>query len=199
MMKRQQALGMIETWGLVPAIEAADAGVKAANVQLVGYEIVQGALLMVAFLGEVAAVQASVSAGCAAAEKVGRVIGSHVIPRPEAELRMLFKGKSASQLKNPPPPPEPVQPNPQGRSANEPIEVQPDVHPAVVNDPGVAEPAQGKKHTTESIDTLADLAGMTTEALRHLARSVEGLALHGREISRANKDQLIRAIMEAGA
>ena len=57
---KREALGMIETRGLVPAIEAADAGVKAANVRLVGYEIVKGGLVMVAFVGEVAAVQASV-------------------------------------------------------------------------------------------------------------------------------------------
>ncbi|NMA14769.1 MAG: BMC domain-containing protein [Clostridia bacterium] len=57
---KREALGMIETRGLVPAIEAADAGVKAANVGLVGYEIVKGGLVMVAFVGEVAAVQASV-------------------------------------------------------------------------------------------------------------------------------------------
>ncbi|MEL7566049.1 MAG: BMC domain-containing protein [Dehalobacterium sp.] len=89
-----QALGMIETKGLIPAIEAGDAGAKAANVKFLGYEIVEGGLVMIAFTGEVAAVQASVSVGSAAAAKVGYVISEHVIPRPEADIRMVYKGKS---------------------------------------------------------------------------------------------------------
>ncbi|NMA14249.1 MAG: BMC domain-containing protein, partial [Clostridia bacterium] len=104
---KREALGMIETRGLVPAIEAADAGVKAANVRLVGYEIVKGGLVMVAFVGEVAAVQASVDAGAAAGEKVGQVISTHVIPRPEADLRMVFTGKKAVEPENDPEPDPP--------------------------------------------------------------------------------------------
>lgn len=195
-MKQQQALGMIETKGLVSAVEAADAGVKAANVQLVGYEIVQGGLVMVAFVGEVAAVQASVSAGSAAAEKVGLVISTHVIPRPEADLRMVFKGKRADQPKDTPP--APVNPGPAGGPAAAITPVQSEI--TVVSgdeEPVLEEPVIKENFTAESINDPEGLDGLTVGVLRRLARTVTGLSLHGREISRANKDQLIQAINDA--
>ena len=80
------ALGMVETKGLVGAIEAADAMVKAANVQLVGKEQVGGGLVTVMVRGDVGAVNAATDAGAAAAEKVGELISVHVIPRPHAEV-----------------------------------------------------------------------------------------------------------------
>ncbi len=80
------ALGMIETIGLVSAIEAADAGLKAADVRLLGTDYVRGGLVMVRFEGEVAAVQAAVDAGTAAAQRIGRVFSSHVIPRAMPEV-----------------------------------------------------------------------------------------------------------------
>jgi len=80
------ALGMIETVGLVGAVEAADAGLKAARVRLLGTDYVRGGLVMVRFEGEVAAVQAAVDAGAAAAERVGRVFSRHVIPRATPEV-----------------------------------------------------------------------------------------------------------------
>ncbi len=82
----KQSLGMIETWGYVPAIEAADAGVKAADVALLGYEEVRAGLITVKFVGDVAATQAAVAAGAAAAERVGKVVAVHVIPRPDRQL-----------------------------------------------------------------------------------------------------------------
>ena len=78
----KRSLGFIETWGFVPAIEAADAGTKAANVRLLGYEVVPVGRVMVAFAGEVAAVKAAVQSGAAAAARVGEVLAVHVIPRP---------------------------------------------------------------------------------------------------------------------
>ena len=80
------ALGMIETIGLVSAIEAADAGLKAAQVRLLGTDYVRGGLVMVRFEGEVAAVQAAVSAGASAAQRVGSVFSAHVIPRAMPEV-----------------------------------------------------------------------------------------------------------------
>jgi microcompartment protein CcmL/EutN len=81
-----EALGMIETKGLVACIEAADAAVKAANVKLVGYEKIGSGLVTVLFRGEVAACRASCDAGAAAAQKVGEVISVHVIPQPHMDL-----------------------------------------------------------------------------------------------------------------
>lgn len=83
---KKLSLGMVETWGYVPAIEAADAGTKAADVNFLGYEITRVALVTVKFTGEVSAVQAAVASGAAAAKKVGKVVSVHVIPRPDPQL-----------------------------------------------------------------------------------------------------------------
>ena len=89
------ALGMIETKGLVGAIEAADAMVKSANVQLVGKEQVGGGLVTVLVRGDVGAVKAATDAGAAAAEKVGELVSVHVIARPHTEVdNILPHGKS---------------------------------------------------------------------------------------------------------
>lgn len=80
------ALGMIETRGLVAAIEAADAAVKAANVTLVSAEKVGGGLVTVLFRGDVAAVKAAVDAGSSAAQRVGEMLSVHVIPRPHESI-----------------------------------------------------------------------------------------------------------------
>ena len=86
-----QALGMIETRGLVGAIEAADAMVKAANVELSGYEKIGSGLVTVSVRGDVGAVKAAVEAGTVAAEAVGEVVSTHVIPRPHESIEELLK------------------------------------------------------------------------------------------------------------
>lgn len=83
------ALGLIETRGLVGALEAADAGAKAANVRLLGTERADAGLVTVKFLGEVAAVKAAVDAGGAAAQRVGQLVAVHVIPRPHDDLGLV--------------------------------------------------------------------------------------------------------------
>ena len=88
-----EALGLIETRGLVGAIEAADAMVKAANVTLISKEEIGGGLVTVMVRGDVGAVQAAVEAGAEAAKVVGELISVHVIPRPHAEVEnMLTRG-----------------------------------------------------------------------------------------------------------
>ena len=89
-MAEKQALGMIETKGLVGAIEAADAMVKAANVTLIGRVIVGGALETVFVRGDVGATKAAVDAGAAAADRVGELISTHVIPRPHEEVEYIL-------------------------------------------------------------------------------------------------------------
>ena len=86
----QEALGMVETKGLVGAIEAADAMVKAANVTLVGYEKIGSGLVTVMVRGDVGAVKAATDAGAAAAQRVGEVISIHVIPRPHTEVERIL-------------------------------------------------------------------------------------------------------------
>lgn len=85
-----EAIGMIETKGLVGAIEAADAMVKAANVQLLGKEIVGGGFVMVTVRGDVGAVKAATDAGAAAASRVGELKSVHVIPRPHNEVAAIL-------------------------------------------------------------------------------------------------------------
>ena len=91
------SLGMIETKGLIGAIEAADAMVKSANVQLVGKEQVGGGLVTVMVRGDVGAVKAATDAGTAAAEKVGELISVHVIARPHTEVDAILPHGRLSQ------------------------------------------------------------------------------------------------------
>jgi ethanolamine utilization protein EutM len=85
---KTESLGLIETLGLVPAIEAADAGAKTANVTFRGYQRARAGLITVVFVGDVAAVRAAVTAGAAAAYQVGKVISMHVIARPNRQLHV---------------------------------------------------------------------------------------------------------------
>lgn len=126
-----KALGLIETVGLPVAIEAADAAVKSANVTLVGYDNAKGGgLITVKVQGDVGAVKAAVQAASVAAKAVGKVYGTHVIPRPAPGIEELLG------IKNPPPTPKPV-------SVEEPpVVVEPVItEPEVIAEPVVVESA----------------------------------------------------------
>lgn len=86
----QEALGMVETRGLVAAIEAADAMCKSANVALVGTEKIGSGLVTVMVRGDVGAVKSAVEAGCDAAGKLGELIATHVIPRPHTDVEAIL-------------------------------------------------------------------------------------------------------------
>jgi ethanolamine utilization protein EutM len=88
------ALGMIETKGMVGSIEAADAMVKAANVNLIGRELVGGGLVTVMVRGDVGAVKAATDAGAAAAQRIGELISVHVIPRPHGDVEAILPNLS---------------------------------------------------------------------------------------------------------
>jgi ethanolamine utilization protein EutM len=90
MAKAMEALGMIETKGLVALIEAADSMLTAANVQMVGWEKVGSGLVTAFVVGDVAAVKAAVDAGASAAGKIGEVVSVQVIPRPHEELAAVL-------------------------------------------------------------------------------------------------------------
>ena len=99
----ERALGLVETKGLVGALEAADAGLKAADVRLLASERADAGLVTVMFGGEVAAVRAAVDAGAAAAERVGHLVSAHVIPRPHAELATIEGDEDDAPDSSPPP------------------------------------------------------------------------------------------------
>ena len=86
----QEALGLIETKGLIGSVEAADAMVKAANVILIGKEYIGAGYVTVMVRGDVGAVKAATDAGAAAARRVGELVSVHVIPRPHAEVERIL-------------------------------------------------------------------------------------------------------------
>lgn len=145
----ERALGLIETRGLVGAVEAADAMIKAARVRLIGKELSTGGLVIVKVVGEVAAVKAAVAAGSAAAEKVGEVISTHVIPRPHSNTEMI-----------------------------------------VYNSAGPS-----KRHS--GTPTADELDRMPVRELRQVARETPGLAIQGREISKAGRAELLAELKRA--
>ncbi len=166
-----KALGMIETQGLVASIEAADAMVKAANVELFSKECVGGGLVTVMVRGDVGAVKAATDAGAAAAEKVGRLVSVHVIPRPHEEVEWILE-------------PVPTQKAPQ----NPPQEAAPTPPP-----PKTGEPEPKKKAPEPPED---ELAGMSVVKLRVLARELGLTSMTRREIRFGKKEELIEAIRQ---
>jgi len=96
-MMNREALGMIETKGLIGSIEAADAMVKAANVVLIGKEYIGGGFVTVMVRGDVGAVKAATDAGAAAARRVGELISVHVIPRPHGDVETILPGYKAAK------------------------------------------------------------------------------------------------------
>ena len=93
------ALGMIETKGFVGMVEAADAAVKAAKVDLVGYEKIGGGYVTMVVRGDVAAVKAAIEAGARGAERVGELVSTHVIPRPHTNIDLVLPLGRADQAK----------------------------------------------------------------------------------------------------
>jgi ethanolamine utilization protein EutM len=93
-----EALGMVETKGLVALIEASDAMMKSANVELIGWQKIGSGLVTAFVVGDVAAVKAAVDAGAAAAANIGEVVGTQVIPRPHDDLSSVLPGAGKKQV-----------------------------------------------------------------------------------------------------
>ncbi len=188
-----KALGLIEVYGLVTAIEALDAAVKAANVTRLGITQVKGGLVCVQVTGDVGATRAAIDAAAAAAAKVGKVVAVHVIPRPAESMADLLSPQGPGQGQKQPPADltsEPTQASGQAAGAQdrepwpEP-EPEPEPAPAV---PAHAEPANG-----EPVD---DLDHLTVAQLRTLAREMGVNTLSKRDIRFAKKEELLEAIRQ---
>jgi ethanolamine utilization protein EutM len=147
----EYALGMIETKGLVAAVEAADAMTKTAEVHLVGYELATGGFTCVKIVGEVAAVKSAVETASARSAQVGELTSVHVIPRPHKEIDTIVQSTTT--------PPSPS--------------------------------SLGAKTDVINLEDLS-----VTE-LRKIARNTSNLGIKGREISKANKNRLIKEIKKA--
>ncbi len=178
------ALGLVETKGLVGAIEAADAMVKTANVILVGKERTDPAMITIKIVGETAAVQSAVEAGAAAAQRVGQLISKHVIPRPAEGLEDLIFARASRT-------PEEVEALISGAQVG--VQEEEEILEEEVEPEEPYEKPVGL--TPEQERYYEKLNGMTVHELRRYARSVEGLAIYGREISRASKKQLLGELM----
>lgn len=201
----EYALGLIETRGLVGAIEAADAALKTADVQLIGRERADAGLMTIKLSGDVAAVRAAVDAGAAAAQRVGELVSAHVIPRPDAGVEILIFPPS-SQTKEKPrederrtPPSRPLPPRKQTLRAPSAPRSEKEVESLTTQPEGdSAEEEQPPTSASISGDVSSyrqELEAMTVHELRRHARGVTGLSISGRQISRANKDQLIEELM----
>jgi microcompartment protein CcmL/EutN len=190
----EYALGLIETRGLVGAIEAADAMVKAADVELIGKERADAGLMTVKIKGDVAAVRAAVDAGAAAAQRVGELVSAHVIPRPDDGTEILIY-PPAWQTKER----APSKPGPAGKSAarspRRAISLREPADETGVT--AVAETEPPTHYTEEEGEYRRKLLAMTVHELRRFARSIKGLSIAGRQISRANRDDLITELILA--
>lgn len=212
-----KALGMIETRGLVAAIEAADAMVKAANVTLTEKEHVGGGLVTVMVRGDVGAVKAATDAGAAAAERVGELVSVHVIPRPHQELEDILGPKDPDVPAVPPvSPPEKEEqppltaPQQEAEAVEEPEppeETVPTPEPAQEAAPAAdaeteaAEEVPAEEESEEAPLAPEDLspenlANMTVVKLRSVARRMNVDNMTRREIRYANKEDLILAITD---
>lgn len=201
------ALGMIETKGLVGSIEAADAMLKAANVVLASKTHVGGGLVTVMVRGDVGAVKAAVDAGAAAAERVGELVSVHVIPRPAADVEYIIDPLTpAPDPETEPPAAEPEQEpeapapaaEPEVPSDPEPEDAAPAAEPASAS---AEEPADPEEEAEAQAGEFADLdeetmRKMTVAKLRAAARALGTTGMSPREIRFAKKEELIARILE---
>jgi microcompartment protein CcmL/EutN len=192
------ALGLIETRGLIGAIEAADAATKAADVELLGRERADAGLITIKIRGDVAAVRAAVDAGAAAAQRVGELVSVHVIPRPDSDTEILiFPPPSQTKERPAEPAPAPPAARAEKRPAQPKAEPAPAPRAAAKADPPAAEPAEELPPMSDDAQTYrAQVTAMSVHVLRRYARSVPGLPIAGRQISRANRDELIDLLMK---
>ena len=203
------ALGMIETSGLLTAIEAADAGLKAAEVRLLGTDYVRGGLVMVRFEGEVAAVRSAVDAGTMAAQRVGHVISSHVIPHAMPEVFCMLAsdvgvgpGKMHSNgcaqcggceggMR------EARACRKAEEEARKKAEAEQKPDPAKPAEKMQTEPNREEKkpdgpaREESTLPTLEELSGRKVVELRSLVRKLPGFGMKTGEIRYANKEQLL--------
>jgi microcompartment protein CcmL/EutN len=185
------ALGLVETRGLVAAIEAADTMVKTANVKLVGKEVTKAALVTIKIIGDTAAVRSAVEAGAAAAQRVGELVSKHVIPRPGEGIETLIFTEAVQESSEPP---------------EEQTTVESSLPSLTEPEPDVEEPDEEVEEVSYSMpeglspeleEYFKKLDAMTVHELRRFARSAEGLSIYGRQISRANKKELIEELLRA--
>ena len=200
-----RALGMVETRGLIASIEAADAMVKAANVLLLGKERADAGLITILISGETAAVKSAVDAGAAAAQRVGELVSTHIIPRPDDQIGLIVSINSSAETirKEPKQTPEikPGRRKSQIQIEKKTEETEPISTPSSSTIERLKEEALGitlevekpgkTKTKSESKFSMGELEVMNVHQLRRFARDFESFPIKGREISRANRGELL--------
>lgn len=190
-----QAIGMVETKGLVAAIESSDAMLKAADVSLLDRTFVKGGLVNITVTGEVSAVKASVDAGAASVQRLGEkfLISTHVIPRPHESLEACYF--SPGKGNNGPPENEPPKSGSEIKESKKETKKENKASNEVDSKKSINKDDIHKKDIDAMVSekgSLDDILGsMRVVKLRNLAREYEGFKIAGREISKADKATLI--------
>lgn len=203
----RRALGLIETYGYVAAVEALDSALKAANVQLIGCEMVKGGIVTIEIGGDVGSVKASVDAAATAAGRIGRVLSTHVIPRPSGEVEKILPNEfkkaegDRTEMKTEDEPQSAPQINMYNEQTTPASNIYSEQIPEAVNvDDEKAQPDETEKiiEPLESeIKTREELKGMKTVELRNLARHLNGISIDRKDIKFSKKQELIDAILES--
>ena len=194
-----KALGMIEVYGYLAAVEALDSALKAANVSLVNVEKVKGGLVAVLVEGDVGAVKAAMDASAAAAERLGTVVSVHVIPRPAEDVaRMLGRqeGTPGPDKDPDPQPPKPPAPEPEPEAEPDPESGAPEEPESVEEPEAVEEPAPISEPEPKELSLPQGMGSMSVQDLRKLARELEITNMTRAEIRYAKKQELIQKITE---
>lgn len=198
-----QALGMIETRGLLASIEAADAMLKAADVTLLDRTKVGGGLVTISVTGDVAAVKAAVDAGAAAAERLGDglLVTQHVIARPQQDVELLFRPPEEKAAK-----PKEIPEEPSDEGGEKPLPQEPELAQEPEQEPEQPEQPEQKQAVGQISREWCDalfrqegtarlmevLGSCSVVKLRYLARSYPEFEIAGRAISKANRSRLLK-------
>ena len=211
-----KALGMIEVYGYLTAVEALDSALKAANVTRLDVVKVRGGLVTVLVEGDVGAVKAAMDASAAAAERIGTVVSVHVIPRPASDVERMLKGPGGGPKTGPrEAEPEPKEPEPEAGKAEEPEAEPPEADlepetpepepepeapepekPAQAVMPEPAGPERKPEAGKAAAVTPEEMKAMSVDGLRRLARELEIPSMTRAEIRYAKKQELIQKITE---
>ncbi len=203
-MREELAVGLIETRGLVAAVEACDAALKSADVKLISIDRADAGLMTVKVVGEVAAVQSAVDAGRLAAARVGTLVAAHVIPRPDAGLhdeliyvavrpRKKNQAQSTSRTQSAK---NQAQSTSRTQSASTISETTSSSSISQLSKPT---PPQPTSAVSGSQPLPEHLASMTVQELRRYARTLPNFPIQGREISRAGKATLLALLRQINA
>jgi ethanolamine utilization protein EutM len=197
-----KALGMIEVYGYLAAIEALDSGLKAANVKLVDVTLVQGGLVTVLVNGDVGAVKAAMDASKSAAERVGKVVSVHVIPRPSQGIDKIINPYPLNIPCGEKEEENITKPNSYKPQSDNNMKIETSEKEVITDNTELSKTASVSEKEKEEIqiDTITltpeKMQAMTVDRLRKLAREIRITNMTSKQIRFSTKNELIRSISE---